>query len=113
MPGLLDGRRALITGANRGIGRAIALAYARAGASCVLAGRNIAELDALSSELSASGANASTLELVLDNPQSIAAAGQRVAEQMKTLDILVLNAASLGARKPVTQYPADMWIRQR
>ena len=109
MAGLLDGRRALITGANRGIGRSIAFAYARAGASCVLAGRQASELEALARELSAIGPSASTIELMLDDPASIAAAGRRVTEQLKTLDILVLNAASLGARQPIIQYPADIW----
>jgi len=98
----LQGRTALITGANRGIGRAIAQAYAREGAKCILAGRNKAELEKLAREIG----DASVLTLDLDKPDSIRAATKSVAK----LDILVANAAVLGARKPIAEYPFDAWV---
>jgi NAD(P)-dependent dehydrogenase (short-subunit alcohol dehydrogenase family) len=92
----------LITGANRGIGRAIAQAYAREGARCVLAGRNRAELEDLAGEIG----DASVLVLDLDKPDSIRAAAKSVTK----LDIFVGNAAVLGARKPIAEYPFDAWL---
>ena len=98
----LQGRTALITGANRGIGRAIAHAYAREGARCILAGRNKAELETLAREIG----DASVLLFDLDKPDSIRAAAKSVTK----LDILVANAAVLGARKPIAEYPFDAWV---
>lgn len=57
----LEGRRALVAGASRGIGRACALALARAGADVVLLARNMAELDALADEVTAAGRRAETV----------------------------------------------------
>ena len=60
-PFRLDGKVALVTGAGRGIGRAIALALAAAGAELVLNSRTPAELDAVAGEIAAAGGRASTL----------------------------------------------------
>ncbi|GGG27360.1 3-oxoacyl-ACP reductase [Caldovatus sediminis] len=59
----LDGQRALVTGASRGLGRAAAIAMAEAGAEVVLAARSAAELDALAEELTARGLSARALPL--------------------------------------------------
>jgi NAD(P)-dependent dehydrogenase (short-subunit alcohol dehydrogenase family) len=98
----LQGRTALITGANRGIGLAIARAYAREGARCILAGRDAAALKRVAQEIG----NATALTLHLDQPDSIRAATKSVEK----LDILVANAAVLGARKPIAEYPFDAWV---
>ena len=98
----LGNRSALITGANRGIGRAIAQAYAREGARCILAGRNLAELEKLAAEIG----NATVVALDLARPDSIRAATRSLAK----LDIFVANAAVLGARKPLVEYPLDTWV---
>jgi NAD(P)-dependent dehydrogenase (short-subunit alcohol dehydrogenase family) len=98
----LQSRTALITGANRGIGLAIARAYAREGARCILAGRDAAALKRVAEEIG----NATVLTLRLDQPESIRAATKSVEK----LDIFVANAAVLGARKPIVEYPFDAWV---
>ena len=98
----LQSRTALITGANRGIGLAIARAYAREGARCILGGRNTAELEKLARELG----DATVLTFDLMEPQSIRAA----TKSLTKLDIFVANAAVLGARKPLAEYPFDAWV---
>lgn len=109
MSGRLAGRVALITGANRGIGLAIAQEYAREGATCILAARNVAALKKVAAELSATGAKVVVVELDQESDDSIRAATQEVARQFPQLDIFVANAASLGARKPIISYPMDTW----
>jgi len=99
----LEGRTALITGANRGIGLAIARLFAQEGARLILAGRNRAALEKTANEVG----NASVLEMDLDKPESIRAATAKV----RKLDILVANAATLGARKPIAEYPLEVWVQ--
>ena len=102
----LEGRLALITGANRGIGLAIAKAYAAEGARCVLAGRNAAALEKVAKEVGAAG----VLPMDLDKPDSIRAATKSFAASHPKLDILVANAAVLGARKPIAEDSLDSWV---
>lgn len=104
----LQGRLALVTGANRGIGLAIAQAYTAAGARCVLAGRNLAALQKAAKEV---GGGAGVLQLDLDQPDSIRSATRAFTAANPKLDILVANAAVLGARKPLVEYPFDVWVQ--
>ncbi len=109
MSGQLAGRIALITGANRGIGVAIAREYAREGAQCILAARNLAALNRVADEIKAAGGNATALLLDLEKPDSIQAALGQITKTYPRLDIFVANGASLGARRPITHYPLDVW----
>jgi len=103
----LEGRTALITGANRGIGLAIARAFAAQGARCILAGRNQAALESVARE----AGNASVLALDLAQPDSIRAATRSIAHSHPKLYILVAIAAVLGARVPLMEYPFDVWLQ--
>jgi NAD(P)-dependent dehydrogenase (short-subunit alcohol dehydrogenase family) len=80
----LEGKKALITGASRGIGRAIALAFAREGATVALGSRNLASLESLGAEIG----NATAIRLDVRDPASIAKAREDVGE----IQILVNNA---------------------
>lgn len=88
----LVGKRALVTGATRGIGQAVASALAEAGAEVVVTGRNRAALEASAAALRVSGADARPLLLDTSSPASIAAGFERLAQQTDRLDILVNNA---------------------
>ena len=109
MSGKLRGRTALVTGANRGIGLAIAKAYAGEGATVLLAGRNKAELDRVRSEIVAAGGKAEAFAVDLEQEASVRGLAKQLKDRYPALDILVGNAASLGARVPLTRYPLDTW----
>jgi NAD(P)-dependent dehydrogenase (short-subunit alcohol dehydrogenase family) len=109
MTAQLAGRIALITGANRGIGLAIARTYAREGAQCILAGRNMDALERVAAEINAAGGTASALPLDLESVESIRAAIDKLAATLPRLDVFVANGALLGARVEITKYPLDVW----
>lgn len=109
MSGKLSGRIALITGANRGIGLEIAKEYAREGAECILAGRNLKALEELAAGFRTAGGKAHVVELDQESDDSVRAATARIAKDFPRLDVFVANAATLGARKPIISYPLDVW----
>ena len=94
----LDGRRAFVTGASRGIGRAIGLALAEAGADVALAARDEARLTALAAalaaEIEALGRRAIVVPLDLGNLEAIGPAIDAAADALGGLDILVNNAGA-------------------
>jgi NAD(P)-dependent dehydrogenase (short-subunit alcohol dehydrogenase family) len=109
MNGQLEGRIALVTGANRGIGLAIAREYAREGAHCLIAGRNSAELEKVAASINESGGKATVIAMDLEDDSSIRAAISRITGLVPRLDIFVANAAVLGARVAIVKYPLDVW----
>ena len=88
----LVGKRALVTGASRGIGRAIALAYARAGADVAVVARSDAEIGALADQIRVLGRSAIALRCDVTQPEDIAAAIERVLGEFGALEVLVNNA---------------------
>lgn len=102
----LDGKRALVAGASRGIGLAIAEALARAGAETVLASRNLAALEEAAAQLRAEGRRAEALPLDIASRESRA----RAAEAAGAVDIL-LNVAGMNIRKPMTDYTPEEYAR--
>jgi NAD(P)-dependent dehydrogenase (short-subunit alcohol dehydrogenase family) len=89
----LDGRRALVTGAGRGIGLAAAAALAQAGAHVTLAARTASEIETGASAIAADGGSADTLCLDITDPETVRAA----LESREPFDILVNNA---GTNRP-------------
>ena len=88
----LTGRVALVTGASQGIGRAIALALAAAGATVALAARNEEKLAEVAGEIKAAGGTAHTFLLDIADEDSIKACARSVVAQLGKLEILVNNA---------------------
>ena len=88
----LDGRSALVTGGGRGIGRAIALGLAEAGADVALAARTARELEAVADEIRARGRRALAIPTDMMDREAVVTAVARAAEGFGRLDVLVNNA---------------------
>jgi len=96
-----EGQLALVTGASRGIGAATAKALAAEGAHVILTARTAGALEQVEEAIHAAGGTATIAPLDLIETDSIARLASAVAERWGTLDILVLNAATLGSLSAV------------
>jgi NAD(P)-dependent dehydrogenase (short-subunit alcohol dehydrogenase family) len=105
----LKDRIALITGASRGLGRAIALAYAGEGAHVLLLARSLTTLGRVDDEIKALSGTASLIPLDLADGPAIDALGPSLYERFDRLDILVGNAAILGALSPLPHVASPHW----
>jgi NAD(P)-dependent dehydrogenase (short-subunit alcohol dehydrogenase family) len=105
----LAGRLALITGATRGIGRAVALAYAKEGAHLILVGRTSGALEEVDDEVRSAGGAATLLALNLKAHDKIDALGPTIYQRWGKLDVLVGNAGILGPLSPAGHVTADAW----
>lgn len=110
---LLEGRVILVTGANRGIGRAVARDLTRHGATVILHGRDIDALNALHSELQELGPDPSiaALDLELAQGKDFHDLTTQVESRFGKLDGLLHNASILGDRSPVEHYDIGLWQR--
>ncbi|MFZ5609207.1 MAG: SDR family NAD(P)-dependent oxidoreductase [Pseudomonadota bacterium] len=106
----LSGRLAVVTGASRGIGAAIALGLARAGAHLVLVARTQGALEDLDDAIQGEGlAPATLVPLDLADGAGIDRLGAAVAERWGKLDILIGNAGILGELTPVSHISVKEW----
>jgi 3-hydroxybutyrate dehydrogenase len=100
----LRGRRVLVTGAGRGIGRAVALRLANQGASLALASRTRAEVEAVAEEARRAGATASAFAADVARPESVAA----LFREAGPVDVLV-NAAGVAPSAPLVKTSDETW----
>ncbi len=105
----LAGRLALVTGASRGIGRAVSLGLAKAGAHVVLLARTVGGLEELDDEIRAAGGTATLVELDLKRADKLDALGPTILQRWGKLDILVANAGILGPLSPLGHITSDAW----
>lgn len=96
----LAGKRALVTGGGRGIGRSIALAMADAGADVTVASRSINELEAVAAEIKQRGPRGFTVLMDVMSREQITAGVDEAARKMGGLDVLVNNAGGVIATNP-------------
>ncbi len=105
----LKGRIALVTGASRGIGRAVAKALAREGAHIIATARSTGALEDLDDEIRAIGGAATLLPLDLRKTDRIDTLGPTIIQRWDHLDILIANAGTLGPLSPLPHVTADAW----
>jgi NAD(P)-dependent dehydrogenase (short-subunit alcohol dehydrogenase family) len=107
--GRLAGKIALITGASRGIGAAVAERFAREGAHVVLAARTVGGLEEVDDAIRAAGGTATLVPLDLRDFVKIDELAAALAERYRRLDILVGNAGELGIFSPLGHLPPSIW----
>lgn len=104
-------RLALVTGASRGIGAAIAEALGRQGAHVVLTARSTEGLEAVEDRIFAAGGSATIAPLDLSKGEDISKLAAAITERWQKLDMLVLNAAMLGSLTPVEHIDPKEYAR--
>ena len=104
----LDGRVALITGASKGLGKAMALALASAGAKLALASRNADQLNAVAKEAQAAGGEAKVFVADVACEDQVARLEREVAAEYRGVQILI-NNAGINVRKAITDFTLDEW----
>jgi NAD(P)-dependent dehydrogenase (short-subunit alcohol dehydrogenase family) len=108
-PARFQDRIALVTGASRGLGRAIAVALAREGAHVIVAARSGGALEEVDDEIRAVGGKATILRLDLRAGDKVDQLGPLLFQRWKKLDILVGAAGILGPLSPLPHISADVW----
>ena len=106
----LDGQVAVITGSGRGIGRAIALAYAREGAKLALAARNESELQEAVSAVSELGTEAIAVRTDVTSQKDTERLAHRVVERFGRINVLVNNAGNSGPIGPLQGNGIADWV---
>jgi gluconate 5-dehydrogenase len=104
-----DGKRALVTGSSRGLGRAMALALAEVGADIILTGRTEDTLAATAGEIRALGRQAWTVVSDMGNPAECEATCQRIVADLGPIDVLINNVGNRNENVPIEQESLATW----
>ena len=107
----LEGRLALVTGASRGLGAAIARRFAAEGAELVLVARTVGGLEETDDAVRAAGSRATLVPLDIADFPALDRLGGALFERHKRLDILVANAGILGSLSPLAHIEPKEWQR--
>ena len=106
----LAGKRAIVTGASRGIGRAVALALARAGANVAVTARTREDIERLAQEIEALGRRALAMPCDVTEPEQVTRMAAAFIDGLGGVDILVNNAGASGSHTFV-DHPDELWQR--
>jgi 7-alpha-hydroxysteroid dehydrogenase len=109
MPGQLEGRVAIVTGAGRGIGRATAVALAREGADVACVARTTSQLAQTAALVRAAGRRAQQIEADIGEPGAPSLIAARVRAELGAIDILVNNAATVEPAGPTPAAGPEDW----
>lgn len=104
----LEKKIALVTGASRGIGKAIALGFARVGADVVVCSRTLPDLEKAAEEIRASGRRSLAVPANIAIKADVDSLIERTVQEFGTIDILVNNAA-MNIARPVLELREDGW----
>jgi NAD(P)-dependent dehydrogenase (short-subunit alcohol dehydrogenase family) len=106
---MLRGKVVMITGASRGLGRALALACAEEGANLVVNSRNAASLDPIAEQAEGLGVDALAIPADVSRSTHVEMLVSTAVERFGRIDVLFNNAGLLGPRVPIAEYPEDEW----
>ena len=109
--GRLAGRVALVTGASRGLGAAVARRFAAEGAELILLARTAGGLEEVDDAVRSAGAHATLVPLDITDFAALDRLGAAIYERHKRLDVLVANAAMLGTLSPLAHIAPKEWQR--
>jgi 2-deoxy-D-gluconate 3-dehydrogenase len=109
----LEGKVALVTGASRGIGRAIALGFAEAGADVAVAARSVDDLETLAKEIDAAGGKAVAVPTDVRERGAIEAMIDKTIDELGRLDIVVNNAGGSNFMSPIVGLRPEGWDKLR
>ncbi len=107
----LDGKRALVTGSSRGLGRSMAMALADVGADIIITGRTQGTLDATAREIRALGRKAWTIAADMGVPAECEKAYDKAIGEMGPIDILVNNVGNREENVPIETESLETWQR--
>lgn len=107
----LDGKRALITGGSRGLGKAMATALGEAGADLVLVGREAESLRAAAQELAATGRRVDTIQADIGQPTAAQQMCDEALAKYAPIHILINNVGGRRINVPTEQLPLEDWQR--
>ena len=108
---MLEGKVAMVTGASRGLGRALALAYAKEGASIVINARSEESIRPVAEAAESVGAEVLALAADVSKSADVERLVSAATRRFGRIDVLVNNAGILGPRVPILDYPEDEWRR--
>ena len=108
---MLRGKVVMITGASRGLGRALALAFAREEAKLVITSRSEDSLELVAGEAEGAGAEVLAISADVSVDADVEGLVDESVRRFGRIDVLVNNAGLLGPRVPIVEYPEDEWRR--
>ncbi len=111
MGSVLEGKVAMVTGASQGLGRALALAYAREGAMLVINSRNYESIRDVVDEIHSLGVEVFGIGADVTSSSDVEDLVDVAVEHYDRIDVLVNNAGLLGPRVAIEEYPEDEWRR--